>query len=161
MGFVLMAAVFVACEKAAPYDPVTQLEIDDALIAKFLKDSVLADSFTKHSSGLYYQIKAPGTGNEHYPETDTIFARYTLKLLRDSVLRDRFQDTTFKFVLAGYIDGWKTGTRLIQPGGTVRLIIPSALGFKDRPLTSPLIPPNSILDITLKIDKIKHPTPND
>lgn len=153
MGFVLMTAVFAACEKPAPYDAQTQLEIDDAIIVKYLKDTV----FTKHSSGLYYKIIRPGTGNERYPETDTIFARYTLMVLKDTVLRDRFRDTTFKFVLSGYIDGWKTGTRLIQPGGAVRLIIPSPLGFKDRPVTSPVIPPNSILDITLEIDKIKHP----
>lgn len=155
LGFVLMAAVFVACEKPAPYDAIAQLEIDDAIIVKYLKDSTVTAK--KHSSGLYYNIISPGNGNVVYGDKDSIYARYRLKVLKDTVLRDRSLDSTFVFLLPGYIEGWQTGTRLIQPGGAIRLIIPSTLGFKDRAVTSPVIPPNSILDITLEIDKIKHP----
>jgi FKBP-type peptidyl-prolyl cis-trans isomerase FkpA len=156
LGLFLMAAVFAACKKPAPYDDKAELGIDDAIIKKYLLDSNV--TAIKDSSGLYYNIITPGTGNHVYVDKDSIYAKYRLKILKDSVLRDRSLDSTFVFQLPGYIAGWQIGTRMIQPGGAIRLIIPSALGFKDRAVVSPVIPPNSILDITLEIVSVnKNP----
>lgn len=154
LGFILLVAIFVGCKQDAPYDDEAQLAVDDSIIVKYMADSNV--KATKHSSGLYYNIIKPGAGNETYADRDTVYGRYKLKLLMDSVLRDKNLDTNFRFLLPGNIEGWQIGTRLIQPGGAIRLIIPSALGYKNRTVTSPLIPANSILDITLEIDKIKH-----
>ncbi len=148
LGFFLLAIAFVACEKEAPYDSVKQLEIDDAIIVKYMADSSV--NAIKHSSGLYYNIIRPGTGVA-VVETDTVYSNYTLKILKDSVLLSKSADSTFKFMLPGYIEGWKTGVSLIKPGGLIRLLIPSTLAYQQRTINSPRIPPNSILDITLEI----------
>lgn len=152
LGLILVAATFIACEKKVPYDSVKELEIDDAIIAKYLVDS--AQTATKHSSGLYYNIIEPGSGAE-VRETDVIYGKYTLKKLKDTVLLSKRQDSTFTFTLSGYFAGWKTGASLIKPGGKIRLLVPSALGYQERAITSPKIPPYSILDITLEIDSVK------
>lgn len=155
LGCIFVTAAFFACKKDAPYDETKQMEIDDALIVKFLKDSSLVDSFIKDSSGLYHHIIRAGKGNVSYTDKDFIAAKYTLKVLRDSVVRDKRLDSTFAFQLPGYIKGWQTGARLIQPGGKIRLLVPSPLGYQQRVVANPIIPPNSILDITLEIDSVK------
>ncbi|MFA4870387.1 MAG: FKBP-type peptidyl-prolyl cis-trans isomerase [Pedobacter sp.] len=155
LGFFMIAVAFVACEKEVPYDGVKQLEIDDAIIVKYMADSSV--TATKHSSGLYYNIIKSGAGNQ-VVQTDTVYSNYTLKILKDSVLLSRSVDSTFKFMLPGYIEGWKTGVSLIRPGGLIRLLIPSTLAYQQRAITSPRIPPNSILDITLEIVSVnKNP----
>ncbi len=159
LGFFLMAVAFTACEKDAPYDKETQLEIDDKIIAEYLVDSNVT-AMEKHSSGLYYHIIEPGSGNA-VSEEDTVTGNYTLKILKDSVLLSRSADSTFKFQLPGYIQGWKTGVSLIKPGGSIRLIVPSPLAYQQRAITTPKIPPNSILDITLEIVSVKPKKSND
>ena len=155
LGFFLIAVAFVACEKEAPYDSTKELEIDDAIIVKYMLDSGV--NATKHNSGLYYNIIRPGTGAEVL-EKDTVYGNYTLKKLKDTVLLSKSLDSTFKFMLPGYFEGWKTGVSLIRPGGKIRLLIPSALAYRQRPVTTPKIPPYSILDITLEIVSVnKNP----
>lgn len=152
----MMAAAFVACEKEAPYDRVRQLEIDDAIIVKYMTDSSV--TATKHSSGLYYNIIRQGEGAQ-LSQTDTVFVNYTMKILKDSVFLSR--DTALKFTLPGYFDGWKTGVSLIKVGGEIRLIVPSPLAYQEREIVSPKIASNSILDITLEIDSVKPKKTND
>ena len=154
-GFFLIAAAFLACEKDAPYNGEAQLEIDDAIIVKYMADSNV--KAIKHSSGLYYHIVTAGAGNPVL-DKDTIYGTYTMKILKDSVLLAKSVDSTFKYLLPGYIEGWKTGVSLIRPGGEIRLLVPSSLGYQQRAVATPKIPPNSILDITLKIVSVnKNP----
>ncbi|WP_316817824.1 FKBP-type peptidyl-prolyl cis-trans isomerase [Pedobacter nyackensis] len=158
LAFVLMAVAFFACKKEVPYDSVTQLEIDDEIIAKYLVDSAV--TMTKHNSGLYYKIIRPGEGAQ-VGQTDTIFGNYTMKILKDSVLLSKSVDSTFRFTLPGYFEGWKIGVSLIKVGGSIRLIVPSPLAYQQREVVSPKIAPNSILDITLDIDSVKPKNTND
>jgi len=155
LGIILIAVAFVACEKEAPYDSVRELEIDDAIIAKYLVDS--GQTAIKHSSGLYYFIERAGAGAE-VGVNDVVYGNYTLKKLKDTVLLSKVKDSTFKFMLPGYFEGWKIGVRLIRSGGKIRLLVPSALAYQQRPIASPIIPPYSILDITLEIVSVnKNP----
>lgn len=156
LGFLLLATVLVACEKKAPYDEVKQLEIDDAIIAKFLIDSNV--TAIKHSSGLYYQIIKVGDSDVVYTPESEIKAKFRAKLLLDSVLYDKSIDSSFKFTLPGFMPGWQTGVQLSKPHGKIRLFIPSALGYQDRAVISPKIPANSILDITLEILSVNTKT---
>jgi len=148
LGLVLIAVGFFACEKDVPYDGPKQLEIDAAIIDKYLLDSNV--TATKHNTGLYYNIIRPGTGNPVALD-DTVYGNYTLKILKDSVLLARTVDSTFMFIPRGYMKGWQTGLSLILPGGAIRMIIPSPLAYEQREVLSPRIPANSILDITLEI----------
>ena len=102
-----MAVVFFACKKDAPYDEAKQMEIDDAIIAKYMKDSnVVAE---KDPSGLYFKILKPGKDNGRYDDTTTIYASFRAKILKDTLFYDRNIDSTFKFNLPGYMAGWKRG----------------------------------------------------
>jgi FKBP-type peptidyl-prolyl cis-trans isomerase FkpA len=154
LGLIFMAVAFAACEKDAPYDRQTQLGIDDDIITEYLSDSSVTN-MVKHPSGLYYNIIRSGTGDAISVE-DTVYAKYSLKILKDSAMLSRSVDSTFKFQLPGYIEGWKTGVSLIRSGGEIRLIVPSPLGYQQRAIESPAIPPNSILDITLEILSVKN-----
>lgn len=152
LSIVLIAVAFFACKKNVPYDAGVQLEIDDAIIAKYLIDSVVTAQ--KHSSGLYYNILRPGTGSA-VQETDTIYGNYRMKILKDTLLLSKSGSGIFRFTLPGYFEGWKIGVSLIKIGGGIRIIVPSPLAYQQREVVSPKIPPNSILDITLEIDSIK------
>jgi FKBP-type peptidyl-prolyl cis-trans isomerase FkpA len=149
-GFVLMAVAFAACEKDAPYNAVEQLDIDDAIIVKYMADSNV--KATKDVSGLYYILLRAGTSDVQYVDTTKIYANYRAKILKDTVFFSRSVDSTFFFTMPGYMEGWKRGVELAKLGGMVRLLIPSPLAYQQRSLSvGKIIPPNSILDITLEI----------
>ncbi|SMC77677.1 FKBP-type peptidyl-prolyl cis-trans isomerase [Pedobacter africanus] len=148
LGGVFIAGMFAACEKPAPYDEAGQALIDDAIIVKYMKDSNVVA--TKDPSGLYYNLIK--TGKDEVNPTDTAWALYTARILKDTIDFDKSLDTTFKFNTPGYFMGWKRGVELAKVGGKVRLLIPSTLAYQNRAVSIvKTIPPNSILDITLEI----------
>ena len=82
---------------------------------------------TEHSSGVYYQITNPGNGATP-TGTSTVTVKYTGKLLNGQIF-DNQTTTAVSINLSQVIEGWKIGLPLIQKGGTIRLIIPSSLGY--------------------------------
>lgn len=158
LGGVFIAGMFAACEKPAPYDEAGQMAIDDAIIAQYIADNKVVA--TKDPSGLYFNLIKTGKSQVIQP-TDTIWVLYTARILKDTIDFDKSLDTTFKFNLPGYIKGWQRGVELAQVGGKVRLLIPSPLAYQNRTITvGKVIPPNSILDITLEILSVnKDPKP--
>ncbi|WP_207493834.1 FKBP-type peptidyl-prolyl cis-trans isomerase [Aridibaculum aurantiacum] len=93
----------------------------------------------KHSSGIHYQIMSYGSG-----ATPTINSEITVgyvgKFLDGTVFD---QNTRIRNYLHKFIEGWQVGLQLIQKGGTIRLIIPSAYAYGCTMYGN--IPPNSIL----------------
>ncbi len=122
-----------------------QAEIDDKLIIDFItKNNIVA---IKHSSGLYYQIFTQGGGVK--PTTSSsVSVTYQGKLLNGNVFD---YGGTGSFVLNRLIVGWQIGIPLINKGGSIRLILPSALAYGPASPGSG-IPKNSVLDF--KIDLI-------
>lgn len=96
---------------------------------------------TRHSSGLYYQVTAPGSGPTASP-TSTVSVRYTGKLLNGTVF-DSQTASPVSFSLGQTIVGFQIGLQLIQKGGTIKMIIPSSLAYGCGGSGS--IPGNSIL----------------
>lgn len=80
---------------------------------------------TAHSSGLYYQIAFPGSGISP-TATSKVFVTYTGKLTNGTIFDTQ---TNISFLLKDVISGWQIGIPLIQKGGFIKLIIPSALGY--------------------------------
>lgn len=153
LGLFLLCGLFAACEKKKDYDPDTQLEIDKAIIAKFVADSAIAE-ITVHPKGLSYRILAPGTGVA--PKlTDSILVAYTAKILG---AKFPFETITVEqpvfLSLGALMEGWTIGLPLIAKGGQIRMIIPSPLAYKDFQGSS--IPPNSILDYTVTLVDINN-----
>ncbi|MES2776294.1 MAG: FKBP-type peptidyl-prolyl cis-trans isomerase [Bacteroidota bacterium] len=82
----------------------------------------------KHSSGIYYQIVNPGTGNTP-TATSNVRVQYTGKLLNDSQFDANTTPGGVSFNLSGVIQGWTIGIPLIKSGGVIRLLIPSKYGY--------------------------------
>lgn len=103
-------------------------------------------NYTEHSSGILYQIITQGSGNT--PTVNkTVSTVYTGKLLNGTTFDATANPVSFS--LGGVIEGWKIGIPLIQKGGRILMVIPSALAYSCTGSGS--IPPNSPLffDVTL------------
>ncbi len=108
-------------------------------------------TYTKHPSGLFYQIINQGSG-PYATTSSTVSAVYTGKHLDNTV----FEATAnpISFVLSGVIDGWKIGIPLIQKGGRIKLIIPSALAYSCTG-SAPTIKANEPLFFDVTVSDIK------
>ena len=96
---------------------------------------------TQHSSGLYYEIINPGSGPR--PDFNNISSvKYTGKLTNGSVFDSRTV-APVNIQLGGVIPGWQIGLPLIAKGGTIKLVIPSSLGYACQSVGS--VPSHSIL----------------
>jgi FKBP-type peptidyl-prolyl cis-trans isomerase FkpA len=97
---------------------------------------------TAHSSGMYYEVINPGSGVVPTP-TSKVFVSYTGKLLDGTVFDIQNNPSVTGWQLNGLIQGWQLGLPLIHKGGTIRLLVPSSLGYGCNGFGS--VPGNSIL----------------
>lgn len=86
----------------------------------------------EHSSGIFYEILDPGTGN--FPTINSSVAiTYVGRLLNGEIFdrMDTPNNTAERphWPLYSLIEGWQIGLPLIKPGGAIRLLIPSALAY--------------------------------
>ena len=110
--------------------------------------SLIGMNTSTHSSGLYYEILDPGTGDA--PEANsTIFIRYTGKLLDGTVFDERTDASTTGWPLSGLIEAWRIGVPLIREGGHIRLLVPSSLAYGCANYGA--IPGNSILYFDIEL----------
>ena len=101
-------------------------------------------------SGLWYEIVNPGIGIKP-KATSTVSAAYVGTFMNEKIF-----DSTSKpidFTLNGVIQGWTIGLQLIAPGGEIKLIIPSSLGYGPSDYSS--IPGGSPLYFDVKLAAIK------
>ncbi|WP_245580837.1 FKBP-type peptidyl-prolyl cis-trans isomerase [Daejeonella oryzae] len=132
------------------YNVKTQAEMDEFLIQKYMQQNSL--QLTKHSSGVYYQILAPGTGTEIVDINSTITMAYTGKLLNGKIFDSAAIDKPLTSSLTNLIRGWQEVVPLITKGGKIRILIPSALGYGSAPNAS--IPGNSVLDFSIELTNV-------
>ena len=104
----------------------TQAEYDDAVIQKYLKDNNLVA--TKHSSGMYFVIVEPGTG-DNPTSSSTVTVKYTGYFTDKKVFDQTKGDETRQFPLSNLIEGWKIGVPLLKKGGKGIFLLPSKLGY--------------------------------
>jgi FKBP-type peptidyl-prolyl cis-trans isomerase len=103
---------------------------------------------TAHPSGLYYQIMNQGTGATANANSN-IYITYDGRLLNGTQFDHQDVPNVDGWKLSGLIEGWMIGIPLIQKGGRIKLLVPSALAYGCEPYQS--LPGSSILyfDITL------------
>ena len=82
---------------------------------------------TAHSSGVYYEILAAGSGATPNSNSN-VTVKYIGKRLDGTIFDDK-TTTPVTFRLGDVILGWQSGLPLIQKGGRIKLIIPSSLGY--------------------------------
>lgn len=129
-----------ACSKTSVSEP-------DQMLAFAKKNNI---NYTKDPSGLWYEIINPGTGTKPRA-TSTVSAAYIGTFMNEKIF-----DSTSKpidFGLNGVIQGWTIGLQLIAPGGEIKLIIPSSLGYGPSDYRS--IPGGSPLYFNVKLAAIK------
>jgi FKBP-type peptidyl-prolyl cis-trans isomerase len=113
------------------------------LIVADASENQLTGQFTP--SGLYYEIKEPGSAN--HPNINSQVTVSYVGYGLDGVVFDDGEFITFG--LYQVIAGWQEGIQLIGEGGKIKLIIPSELAYG--PDGSVSIGPNEVLvfDVTL------------
>ena len=135
-----IALSLASCSKSSVSEP-------DQMLAFAKKNNI---NYTKHPSGLWYEIINAGTGTKPRA-TSTVSAAYIGTFMNEKIF-----DSTSKpidFGLDGVIQGWTIGLQLIAPGGEIKLIIPSELGYG--PSTYRSIPGGSPLYFNVKLAAIK------
>jgi FKBP-type peptidyl-prolyl cis-trans isomerase FklB len=99
---------------------------------QFLQDNKNKPGVTTTTSGLQYQILAPGKGKSPKP-TDTVTVNY-----RGTLTNGHEFDSSYRrgepaaFPLNNVIKGWTEGLQLIKEGGKIQLVIPPELAYADR-----------------------------
>jgi FKBP-type peptidyl-prolyl cis-trans isomerase FkpA len=112
-------------------------------------------AMTRTSSGLYYQDVEVGTGTE--AATGNTVGAYYRGWLPNGVLFDQRQPPSdpFRFQLGVgmVIVGWDEGVTGMRVGGVRKLVLPSALGYGNRPIG--MIPANSVLVFEVNLVEVE------
>lgn len=124
MAFLLAPFLFAACGKTnTECVPATVASEKAAMVAYCTANNI---TYTEHSSGILYEIIAPGLGVK--PNlTNTVSAVYTGKLLNGTQFDASANPVSF--LLSGVIKGWQIGIPLINKGGRIKMVIPSSLAY--------------------------------
>jgi FKBP-type peptidyl-prolyl cis-trans isomerase len=108
-------------------------------------------SATVHSSGLSYQITNTGSGPS--PTSGSkVLIKYTGKLMNGTIF-DSQTAAPVTYALDGMIQGFQIGLPLIQKGGTIKLIVPSSLGYGCNGFGA--VPGNSILYFEVELTDVQ------
>jgi FKBP-type peptidyl-prolyl cis-trans isomerase FkpA len=142
--FLLSAGCIKEDKACTPVNP----SAEEGRIAAFAAANGM--STIKHSSGLFYQVMVSGTGVSPTVSSE-VTVGYVGKFL-DGTIFD--QNASVKNKLSRFIDGWQLGLPLIQKGGSIRLIIPSAHAYGCTQYAN--IPPNSILYYEINLIDVQY-----
>lgn len=142
---ILSVAVF-ACKK----NDVDQAAVDRETIRQYIRDNSLHADST--SSGLFYVIADSGVGSNP-TATSVVTVYYTGRLISGYVFDQNTAGLPREFPLQGVIKGWQEGIPLIRKGGSIKLLVPSALGYGANAYGS--IPANSVLIFDIKLDNFR------
>ena len=127
-----------ACSIGATAAEITQLE-------NYLAGASI--TATKHCSGMYYIIDAPGSGGNTPTICSTISFTYKGMLTNGNVFDQ--STTPVSFQLGGLIESWKKVIPQIRAGGKIRIYSPPSLAYGSQEVRdgsgSVIIPANSIL----------------
>jgi len=143
--FLLLLSLFIAfssCKK--DFNATSEAATENTLILNYLANNQI--TATKDPSGLYYEIINPGTGPSP-TASSTITVTYTGSLLNGAVFAPTANLTA---QLSTLIKGWQIGIPHIAAGGSILLLVPSALGYGNSS-NNANIPANSVLIFTISL----------
>lgn len=141
-------------------DEMQQPAYDESAIQKYISDNGLSGFNLPTSSGIHYQISGSGSGTS-ISLTSKLNLEYGIKLLNGTVIAQTESGAGLVYRLDATLPAWKEIIQTMQPGQSVRMLVPSkmAYGFPDpnRPnLYAPFVsvPAFSCLDFTVKVISI-------
>ncbi len=132
-----------SCKKAALQ---SQAVIDEARIKTYLTTNKI--QALRDSSGLYFEILSPGNGVNYPGASSMITINYMGTLLNGTIFSSTTNSngtgtTPITLQLGTTVTGFQIGVEKISKGGSILLLIPSALGYGK--VQQGQIPPNSVL----------------
>ena len=150
--FVCAALVIISCKKkndsgCMPVSP----QSESGAIQTFCNDYGI--DYTIDSSGIYYQILDPGSGDRATIDS-IVTVTYTTSLLSGDVIDDH-SDSAITLPLNQFIEGWQIAMPYIQEGGHMKMVIPSALAYGCTGIPG-FIPGNSPLYYDVVLVKVSH-----
>jgi len=121
LGLCIAFCLFNSCK-----DEDFELKNDEEIRAYLDEKGLTAE---KSSSGLYYIIDKPGTGDN--PNINSTVTVHYHGYYTDGVVFDSSVDRgkTSQFPLRNVITGWQEGIPLFKRGGEGKLLIPSHLAY--------------------------------
>ncbi len=123
--FFLLAS-FAVLTVLACDDQRLQSDIDDENIRNYLKANNLTAE--KHTSGIYYIIETPGTGDN--PNAGSIVkVKYKGSLLDGTVFDKSIENEPLQLSLQNVVAGWQVAVPLLKPGGKGKFFLPSGWGY--------------------------------
>uniref|UniRef100_A0A6V0KDS2 peptidylprolyl isomerase n=1 Tax=Zooxanthella nutricula TaxID=1333877 RepID=A0A6V0KDS2_9DINO len=124
--------------------------------AAFLAERAEEPGYTAVSSGLIYKVIRKGTGKQHPSATSSCKCNFEGRLLNGKVFDASENPQTFE--VGSVVKGWSEALQLMVEGDKFELILPPALGYRDRDIKGEsgevLIPPNSILLFRMELLRI-------
>jgi FKBP-type peptidyl-prolyl cis-trans isomerase FkpA len=138
-----------------------QAIIDDKIISTYLKNNNLPQQRVD-TTGVYYIVNTPGTGNNLYTSSTQVTLGYTgQQLTANETLGPVFAQTNNfhpSFVLGSVIRGWQLGIEdtKIQTGGTITLYLPSRYAYGPYPQPDLGLPANAVLVFQITIYNITN-----
>ncbi|MCU0396107.1 MAG: FKBP-type peptidyl-prolyl cis-trans isomerase [Chitinophagaceae bacterium] len=123
-----MALSLAGCEKQNNQNGCTNADpnTEEAAIQAFIKEKGI--NATKHSRGVYYEIVHQGS-TVGPRQTSFIYCTYKGTRLDGVVFDEQSNPGRTGFQLNGLIEAWKICLPLIGKGGTIKMVLPSALGY--------------------------------
>ncbi len=121
---------------------------------KFLEENAKKAGVVTLASGLQYKVIKAGTDTTHAKESDQVKCHYHGTLIDGTVFDssiERGEPVTFE--VTRVITGWTEALKLMTPGSTWMLYIPSELAYGDN-AAGPAIPPGSTLIFQLELLEI-------
>jgi FKBP-type peptidyl-prolyl cis-trans isomerase len=106
-------------------------------------------TYTEDSTGILYEITNPGTGTKPNINS-TITVTYKGKLLNGT----QFDAGTITYPLSSLIQGWQIAVPKIAAGGSMKVLIPSNLGYGAQGAGSS-IPPYSPLYFEISLSSFR------
>lgn len=97
------------------------------------------------TSGLQYKVVTPGTGT-HPSDTDVVTVDYSGSFINGQVFDSSYKrGKPVTFPVNEVIPGWVEVIKLMQPGATYEVVVPSSLAYGDRGLGNVIGPKQTLL----------------
>lgn len=150
MRYILFFGLFLSLSLSSCGKSAEEIFEEDTMeIIDYLNDNGLSDEALVTTTGIYYIIDAPGNQDKKPNLNNNVTCNYK-GYFPDGEVFDENDNITF--VLGNTIEGWRQGIRLIGEGGSIRLYIPSALGYGTQGVNS--IPKNQVLIFEVDLLKV-------
>lgn len=162
-----LALIITGCKKkdsGCTYEKGTTVAsaAEEAVVTNYLSTNGITGAVEVENSGLYYVVDTVGTGTKPTSMCSYINVTYSGQLSNGTYFDPKNGGTTTTvFQLGTLAEGWKRALPLIATGSTIRLFVPSSMGYGETGVYNSntgvyTIPPNSMLVFTITLNAVSN-----